>query len=120
MARNAVQHHSPLPTLAVREDERWEPSSRDLAAELPALMRRLSADGFEMHRVVFNPADWGNPPRRLAIGGRIVKLGAYNTQRPGTIVAVDSTGWNRVTVHDDSPKEPAEVIQLPQQAPSAR
>ena len=66
-------------------------------------MRRLSADGFIARRVLFNPADWMDTPHRMTVGDQVVKLGAFTTQHHHTIMAVESGGWGRVTIRDDSP-----------------
>jgi Family of unknown function (DUF5994) len=79
-------------------DQTWAPQTRDLEAELPALMTRLSGDGFALFRVMYNPADWDETPRRAEISGRLVKLGAFNTMDRGLIVAVDDSRTNRVWI----------------------
>lgn len=81
-------------------NQTWTPNSRDLQAELPALMARLRQHGFAMSRVMYNFADWDDAPRRVMVGGKLVKLGGFNTMQRGSIIAVDGTGTERVEVHD--------------------
>jgi hypothetical protein len=83
-------------------DQTWTPSTRDLQVELPALMRRLEDTGFAVFRVTYNFADWDETSRRAEIGGRIVKLGGFNTMERGLIIVTDGSGRNRVRVRTPS------------------
>lgn len=77
-------------------DGGWWPHSLDLTVELPALVAAVEAAGYpEVRRVSYNLTGWINPPRRVTILNRVIKLGGYRTQDPATISLVDSSGWKR-------------------------
>lgn len=86
------------PDSAASSDLSWQPASRNLTAELPALMSRMHDDGFDIFRVMFNPADWDEVPRKAMVGPRIVKLGLFHTQDRGVITVIDGSGRNRKRV----------------------
>jgi hypothetical protein len=77
----------------------WWPRSRNLTAELPALLRTLWSGGHDIHRVVYNPTVWNTASRAMAVSGRYVKLDGRQTQDPSTIVLIDNSGWNRIILH---------------------
>ena len=79
-------------------DQQWQPATRSLTTELPALMNRMHADGFEIYRVMYNPQDWDESPRRADINRRTVKLGWFRSQDRGVITVVDGSGRNRIRV----------------------
>ena len=81
-------------------DGGWWPRSRDLIAELPALLTALDAAGYgEVCRVSYALTAWdGHPPRRSAMLNRVVKLGGFQSQDPAEIGLVDSSGWKRITL----------------------
>lgn len=83
-------------------DTSWRPTTRNLGEELPVLMGSMHGDGFEVYRVMYNPADWDDTPRRIAIGGRVLKLGWYRTQDRGVITVVDGSNRNRLRVRATS------------------
>ncbi len=86
-----------------RDQQHWDPTTRDLAAELPPLMKRLAVDGFQVHRVMLNPDDWDEMPRKIVVDGHTVKFGTFKTQDRHVITVVDGTTWTRIEVRDDSP-----------------
>jgi hypothetical protein len=77
-------------------DGGWWPHSRELTAELPALVDALQLAGYDVFRVSFSIAFWGDAPRKLATGQKIVRLGGFRTQDPALISLVDTSGWKRV------------------------
>jgi hypothetical protein len=83
-------------------DETWTPASRTLVSELPSLMRTMHDGGFDIYRVMYNPNDWDETPRRAVIEHRTIKMGWYSTQDRGVITVVDGTGRNRVRVVNGS------------------
>ena len=81
-------------------EQRWTPATRMLTTELPDLVSRMSKDGFEVYRVMFNPADWDDTPARTQVDGRTIKLGWFRSQDRDVITVVDGSGRNRVRVRN--------------------
>jgi hypothetical protein len=79
-------------------DGGWWPRSDDLAAELPELLAQLSTAGYEVRRVAYNLDAWDPAPRRLAVAGRLVRLGGFRTQNAAEIDLVDSAGSMRTVL----------------------
>jgi hypothetical protein len=66
-------------------DGGWWPRSRNLAAEVPALLSVL-ADRLEaVEGVSYNPDDWGPTPSQIVAGGGRIRLGGYRSQHRDTI-----------------------------------
>jgi hypothetical protein len=63
-------------------DGAWWPRSRDLAAELPALLAALWRRDLRVARVAYHRDSWDNDVRRLPVAGRIVRLGWFRTIDP--------------------------------------
>lgn len=70
-------------------DGAWWPRSRDLSAELPALLAVLAVRLGRVQRVSYNLTAWDATPRRLIVDGRSVLLGGFQSQHAHT---VDVTG----------------------------
>lgn len=68
-------------------DGAWWPRSRDLAAEVPALLTVLGVRLGRVERVGYRIPDWDPAPRRIAVDGGLVHLSGY-LQRPALIVHV--------------------------------
>ncbi|UQX87304.1 DUF5994 family protein [Jatrophihabitans telluris] len=76
----------------------WWPRSRSLAEELPAVIRALMVRGYDIRRVTYNMAAWDqNPPRKLVVDGRLVRLSGFRTQAADSIVLIDTTAWDTGT-----------------------
>lgn len=73
-------------------DGAWWPHSNDLAAELPDLLAVLSVRLGRIDRVMYNLNEWATPSRKLATGGRRVRLDGYRRQPTNTIEVL---GLNR-------------------------
>ncbi|HEX7309411.1 DUF5994 family protein [Lentzea sp.] len=58
-------------------DGAWWPRSRDLAAELPALLAVLAVRLGDIPRVSYTLADWGMAPRQIAVDGVRVRLSGF-------------------------------------------
>jgi hypothetical protein len=58
-------------------DGAWWPRSRDTARELAPLISALTDETGIVYRVGLNHATWDSHPRRIIVGGHIVKLGWY-------------------------------------------
>ena len=72
-------------------DGAWWPRSRDLSAELPALLAVLAVRLGRIHRVSYNFSAWDDTPRRIHVGGQLVRLGGFHSLRTQ---AVDVLGLN--------------------------
>lgn len=79
-------------------DAAWWPQSRDLAAELPALLDALADVSSRVTRVTYMLAAWDIAPRRVVIGRRIVRLGGYTVGDANTISLWSSSGRHRIDV----------------------
>jgi hypothetical protein len=66
-------------------DGGWWPRSRDLPAELPALLAMLAVRLAPVESVSYHLDDWGTAPRKITLDGRLVRLAGYRSQHPATI-----------------------------------
>jgi hypothetical protein len=73
-------------------DGAWWPRSRDLSAELPALLAVLAMRLGGVERVSYNLATWDATPRRLDINGRQLRLGGFHAQHPHTVDVIGTSG----------------------------
>jgi Family of unknown function (DUF5994) len=73
-------------------DGAWWPRSDDLTAELPDLLAVLSVRLGRIDRVMYNLNEWVKAPRKLATGGRTIRLDGYRRQPINT---VEVLGLNR-------------------------
>lgn len=93
-------------------DGGWWPHSRDLTAELPPLLAAIEAAGYEpIRRVTYNLTAWDRPPRRLMVGGRLVKLGGFRTQDSALVTLSGKSAWiniDLVTIASDTDPAVAE------------
>ena len=58
-------------------DGAWWPHSRDLTRELPALTEALDRLWGRITRVTVNPHLWPVIPRKVSVGGHVVKVGWF-------------------------------------------
>jgi len=77
-------------------DGAWWPRSRDLAAELPALLEAIGPQMRPVGRISYNPADWDPAPRRVVVGAESVRLGWYRLMPAGTVDVI--SGLRRLTL----------------------
>jgi hypothetical protein len=77
-------------------DGAWWPRGDDLPTELPDLIAVLSERLGGVARVTYNLAEWAKAPRRVPIGGRIVRLDGYHRQPHNTLGVLDAYGNNVV------------------------
>lgn len=87
----------PAGSVSGHVDGAWWPRSRDLAAELPALLEVLATRPGTIERVTYNLTTWTSVPRRLVIGGRAVRLEGFRSQPPHA-VTVTGQGRQRLTL----------------------
>lgn len=73
-------------------DGGWRPPTRDLAAELPALLAALTPRLGRIDRVTYHLGDWPDPPRRVTFDGNVVRLEGFRSQASGSLTAI---GWDR-------------------------
>jgi len=78
-------------------DGAWWPRSRDLAAELPALLAVLAVRLGEIPRVSYNLAEWDTAPRRIVVAGNLVRLSGF-WSRPVHTVDVVAGDRRRLTL----------------------
>jgi hypothetical protein len=76
-------------------DGAWWPHSEDLPTELPDLVAVLSVRLGAIDRVIYNVNEWAKAPAKVSIGGRMIRLGAYQRQPVNTIEVI---GLNRTKV----------------------
>jgi hypothetical protein len=77
-------------------DGGWWPRSRDLTAELPALLAVLAVRLGPVESVSYNLDAWGPTPRKITLDGRLVRLAGYRSQHPATIDVLSAT--HRITL----------------------
>lgn len=78
-------------------DGAWWPRSRDLAAELPALLAVLAVRLGDIPRVSYNLTEWDTAPRQIAVDGVRVRLSGF-WSRPAHTVDVVSGDRRRLTL----------------------
>jgi len=61
-------------------DGAWWPRSRDLSAELPALVDVLDPLWGRITRIAVNPRYWPIIPQRIFVNDRVVKVGWFTTE----------------------------------------
>ncbi len=69
-------------------DGAWWPRSRDLAAELPALLAVLTVRLGEIPRVSYNLTEWETAPGQIAADGVRVRLNGFWSRPPHTVDVV--------------------------------
>jgi Family of unknown function (DUF5994) len=93
-------------------DGAWWPRSTDPVAELPGLVLAIDALQGPVTRLMLHAPAWTNRPRRLAVAGRVVRLGYFASQPPDLLIAVCGSGGARVdllTVPPGAAREIAET-----------
>jgi hypothetical protein len=89
-------------------DGAWWPRSDDLTNELPDLLAVLSVRLGPIDRVMYNLAEWAQMPRRLATGGRAVRLDGYRRQ-PANTLEVQGIGRERILLLVVPPHTDADI-----------
>lgn len=74
-------------------DGAWWPRSRDLPAELPALIEKLALRLDQVERVTYNLTAWPPTRRRIVIDGRVIRLEGFRSQHADTVTVIG--GWDR-------------------------
>ncbi|MEU7341628.1 DUF5994 family protein [Streptomyces sp. NPDC007074] len=82
-------------------DGAWWPHSRDLTAELPALVALLDPLWGRITRVTVNPALWPVIPRKVPVQGHVVKVGWFEAEQdPHALLLLSYTAgrWDVLVV----------------------
>lgn len=95
--RLSLKPAGPVPEGRGFVDGAWWPHSRDLAAELPALLAALAVRLGEIQRMAYNLDEWEPAGRRLDTGEHRVRLGGFHSQSTNTI-DVTGSGDQRVSL----------------------
>jgi len=77
-------------------DGAWWPRSTDPVAEIPGLVLAIDALQGPITRLMLHPGDWDSQPRRLAVDGRLVRLGYFSSQPAGLLTAISGKAGARV------------------------
>ncbi|MFJ2931544.1 DUF5994 family protein [Streptomyces sp. NPDC087219] len=67
-------------------DGAWWPRSRDLTAEIPALVEALEGPYGRITRVTVNPTRWPVVPHKVAVTGHTVHVGWFTEQDPDKMI----------------------------------
>jgi hypothetical protein len=77
-------------------DGGWWPRSSDPVAEIPGLVLAIDALQGPITRLMLHGNDWDSQPRRLAVDGRLVRLGYFASQPAGLLTALSGKAGARV------------------------
>lgn len=85
-------------------DGAWWPRSRDLVAELPALLAVLAVRLGDVMRVSYNLSEWSTAPRRVTADSGQVRLDGFNSRSAHTVdlVAADRHRLTLLVVPSDT------------------
>jgi hypothetical protein len=73
-------------------DGGWWPRSSDPAAELPGLILALDKVRGRIIRLILSIDGWDPRPRRLAVAGRLLRLGYFTSQPTALMIAMCDNG----------------------------
>jgi N-acyl-D-aspartate/D-glutamate deacylase len=93
-------------------DGGWWPRSTDPVAEIPGLVLAIDALHGPITRLMLHTKDWDSHPRRLAVDGRLVRLGYFASQPIGLLTALSGKAGDRVdlvVIPPDTAPETAEA-----------
>jgi N-acyl-D-aspartate/D-glutamate deacylase len=77
-------------------DGGWWPRSTDPVAELPGLVLAIDALHGPITRLMLHDSDWDSHPRRLAIAGRLVRVGYFASQPVGLLTGLTGSAGTRI------------------------
>jgi Family of unknown function (DUF5994) len=69
-------------------DGAWWPRSTDPVAELPGLILAIGQYRGRITRVMLGDAGWDSHPLRLAVEGRVIRLGWFTSMPSGLLTAI--------------------------------
>jgi len=90
-------------------DGAWWPRSTDPVAELPGLVLAIDSLHDPVTRLILNVHDWDSRPRRLAVAGRVVRVGYFASQPMSLLTAICGLNRGRVDLMIVPPGTAAEV-----------
>jgi hypothetical protein len=97
-------------------DAAWWPRSRDLGAELPALLDVLWTACREVDRVTYSLPSWDPAPRQMRVAERTVNLRGFRRVDPSMLTLFDASGGERINILVVPPEADADfaerVLQL--------
>jgi hypothetical protein len=73
-------------------DGGWWPRSADPSAELPGLVLALAERYGPIRQLMLNGHTWSQRFRRLAVGGRVVRVGWFASVDPALVIATTEHG----------------------------
>ncbi|GGP64198.1 DUF5994 family protein [Streptomyces calvus] len=91
-------------------DGAWWPRTRDLHAELPALAAVLDPLWGRITRITVNPARWPVVPRKVPVGGHMVKVGWFRAEQDPhelLLLSYHVGRWNLLVVPPETDPVPA-------------
>lgn len=80
-----------------RLDGAWWPYSRDLEAELSALVEQFPTTHAPISRAVYSRPDWDTAPRGVTAGSRVIELGSFPSD-DAHVVTVQLSDGRRLTL----------------------
>lgn len=105
--RISLAPRGPVPA---RIDGAWWPYSRNLTAELPALTGVLDTRWDRITRVTVNPACWPVIPRKVQVGGHVVKVGWFEQEQDPhqlMLLSYRSGRWDLLVIPPETPADTA-------------
>ncbi|MFB7643015.1 DUF5994 family protein [Streptomyces sp. NPDC056084] len=91
-------------------DGAWWPYSRDLAAELPALIAVLDPLWGRVTRIAVNPRYWPVVPRKVPVHGHVVKVGWFKAEQdPHKLLLLSNAPgrWDLLVIPPGTPADSA-------------
>jgi hypothetical protein len=76
-------------------DGAWFPRSRDLAVEVPELIAALDRRGVRVERFTYALDAWLPAPRKVVVGGRVVRTGGFRSMDAGSVCLTWAGGNKR-------------------------
>ncbi|MFI5687244.1 DUF5994 family protein [Streptomyces sp. NPDC051636] len=104
---------APADTAPALIDGAWWPRTRDLTAELPALMEVLDPLWGRITRVTVNPTFWPVIPRKVPVHGHVVHVGWFAAEQdPHKLMLLSYTvgRWDLLVIPPET--EPATAARL--------
>ncbi|WP_442814819.1 DUF5994 family protein [Streptomyces sp. NBC_01298] len=91
---------TPKTMLSGQLDGAWWPRSRDLSAELPALIAALAEPWGRITRVTVNPTRWPLIPHKVPVAGHTLRVGWFTEQDPDKLILLSYTvgRWDLLVV----------------------
>ncbi|WP_033037770.1 DUF5994 family protein [Streptomyces monomycini] len=96
-------------------DGAWWPCSRDLVRELPALTAILDLVWGRITSVTVNPTCWPVIPRKVAVNGHVVRVGAFGAEQdPHELFLASYTvgRWDLLIVPPETAPDRAAALML--------